>query len=92
MWWGLGKKAVLRLCKHGGRDLVDLGCLQTFLGSTGGLSYMLNYMKCRSSPGEDQNIVVWQRDPDRENIDCCRAQGGEYGRLRMKQGDMDAES
>lgn len=52
---------------------------------------MLNYMKCRSSPGEDQNIVVWQRDPDRENTDCCRAQGGDCGRLRRKHGGMDAE-
>lgn len=32
---------------------------------------MLNYMKCRSSPGEDQDRVVWQRDPDRENTDAA---------------------
>lgn len=54
----------MRLCKHGGRDLVSLGSLQTFLGSAGGLSSMLNYIKCRSSPEEDR--VLRQRDPERE--------------------------
>lgn len=32
--------------------------------------------------------MVWLRDPDRENTDHCRAQGGECDRLRMKQGDI----
>lgn len=32
--------------------------------------------------------MVWLRDPDRENTDHCRAQGGECDRLTMKQGDI----